>query len=208
VARGRLAGAQSCTVLQTSPLPCCHSPNSATFLPTFTHVYSFAEILKPYLKDKGTFLLRNSASSHNGKGLAVCNGRDAVVHYKIDVFRSGKYGIQDGVCRNLICVTLVPLSLVSIFSSNQPVHSSRIPTSLPAPCDIAVVRAWCRAAPRNAGGPRQALHGDEGWALRVVRFLRCTSDSRSPPAVNDRALVRAISPSLDPRLRHLFFVAI
>eukprot|EP00036_Acanthoecidae_sp_10tr_P007115 CAMPEP_0182928524 /NCGR_PEP_ID=MMETSP0105_2-20130417/15629_1 /TAXON_ID=81532 ORGANISM="Acanthoeca-like sp., Strain 10tr" /NCGR_SAMPLE_ID=MMETSP0105_2 /ASSEMBLY_ACC=CAM_ASM_000205 /LENGTH=737 /DNA_ID=CAMNT_0025066529 /DNA_START=20 /DNA_END=2233 /DNA_ORIENTATION=- len=52
------------------------------------------QLLKPFVTQKGRFLLRNRKG--DGKALAVCDGSE-VVHYKIDLFRSGKFGISDGL---------------------------------------------------------------------------------------------------------------
>lgn len=56
----------------------------------------YTDILEPYKSLIGMFLLRHSARTPGGKCLAVCNG-SSIVHYRIDVFPSGKYGIQDGL---------------------------------------------------------------------------------------------------------------
>lgn len=53
-------------------------------------------VLAPYIRNRGTFLIRKSTSTVGSFGISVVTGA-AIVHYKIDLFPSRKYGIQDGL---------------------------------------------------------------------------------------------------------------
>eukprot|EP00041_Stephanoeca_diplocostata_P020112 m.442865 g.442865 ORF g.442865 m.442865 type:complete len:678 (-) comp21478_c0_seq1:26-2059(-) len=53
-------------------------------------------LLRPHVAQRGVYLIRKSLSSHGAFGLSICTGT-SIMHYKIDLFPSGKYGIQDGL---------------------------------------------------------------------------------------------------------------